>query len=350
MIPSTFRDNVLARQYEEINTGWEDTLIPLGLALAGKAFDDSTMRDWARGWSTYHLAVPPNTPPTDEFRTQNSGDRLRGLYLTPYCGEWGSAMVFAELHDDQSDDQLLDAVRLLADHIIDGSIRVDDGVIAHGHWSQIPWVDTLYYTAAPLARAYRVTGETRYAEEAIQQCLLHAQYLRDEMTGCFFHEAHIDTGERTSWLWSRGNGWVVMALADTLRECPPDTPGWNEVLAIYRQMVVGLLRMQHPCGLWRIVPENAESHLETSGSIMIATGLTVGITEGYINRSLAAYVQRTWHEVLTWITPDGRLMGCQTPAGAGGWETHKRSVMGERTYGTGSLLRLAAEIQRGDLL
>jgi rhamnogalacturonyl hydrolase YesR len=347
---AAFRANVLARQFEDINTGWEDTLIPLGLVLAGRAFADQAMIEWARGWSTYHLGVEPQSPSTDEFRLQRSGEQLRGLYLTPYCGEWGSAMVFAELHEHQADDDLLRAVRLLADHIIDGSIRVGDGVIAHGHWSQIPWVDTLYYSSAPLARAYRLTGEDRYAQHAVEQCLLHAQYLRDDLSGCFFHEAHIDTGERTSWLWARGNGWVIMALADTLRDCPPDTPGWTEVLRIYREMVVGLLRLQHPSGLWRIVPENEEAHLETSGAIMIATGLTVGLTEGYINATLAANVLRTWWEVLTWITPDGRLMGCQTPAGAGGWETHKRSVMGERTYGTGSLLRLAAEMRKGGLL
>ena len=143
---------------------------------------------------------------------------------------------------------------------------------------------------------------------------------------------------------------IIMALADTLRHCPADMQGWSEVLDIYRSMVVGLLRLQHPCGLWRIVPENEEAHLETSGAIMIATGLTVGIAEGYINRTTAANVLRTWYEVLTWITPDGRLMGCQTPAGAGGWETHKRSVIGERTYGTGSLLRLAAEMHKGGLI
>ncbi|MAS34403.1 MAG: hypothetical protein CL610_10375 [Anaerolineaceae bacterium] len=345
-----FRKNVLARAYADINTGWEDTLIPLGLVLAGRAFDDAAMVNWAAEWSAYHLAVEPQSPSTEAFRNQNSGDPLRGLYLTPYCGEWGSAMVFAELHDHQADDQLLKAVRLLADHIIDGSIRVGDGIIAHGHWSQIPWVDTLYYSAAPLARAFRLTGEARYAREAVDQCLLHARYLRDPQSGCFFHEVHIDTGERTNWLWSRGNGWIIMALADTLRHCPADMQGWSEVLDIYRSMVVGLLRLQHPCGLWRIVPENEEAHLETSGAIMIATGLTVGIAEGYINRTTAANVLRTWYEVLTWITPDGRLMGCQTPAGAGGWETHKRSVIGERTYGTGSLLRLAAEMHKGGLI
>lgn len=169
--------------------------------------------------------------------------------------------------------------------------------------------------------------------------------MRDETTGCFFHEAH-KNGTRTSWHWARGNGWVIMAFTDTLLHCPSDMPGWSEVAKIYRDLSVGLLRNQHSCGLWRIVPENEESHLETSGSVMIATGLAVGIGRGLLDRSVDRAVLRVLSEVSTWIDGEGRLLGCQTPAGMGGWETHKLSLMGERTYGSGALLRLLAECRR----
>lgn len=347
---AAFRQNVLNRPVENVNTGWEDTLVPLGLAMAGKVFGDAEMLDWAARWAGYHLGVPYQRPDPAVFRLQNSGEPYRGVFLTPYCGEWGAGMVFSELYEHTRDERLRDAAAAVADHIIDGSIRIGSGVIAHGHFMRMPWVDTLYYSSAPLARAYALTGEARYAREAVEQCLLHAHYLRDPHSGAFFHEADVETGVRTHWLWARGNGWVIMALADTLAYCPRDTPGWDEVLAVYRAQVTALLRLQHPCGLWRIVPENEESHLETSGSIMIATGIAVGLRQGWLDRSLAAAVRRTWNESLTWIHPDGRLLGCQTPAGLGGWETHKRSMMGERTYGTGSLLRLAADARLSGLI
>lgn len=343
---AAFRQNVLERPVETVNTGCEDTLVPLGLALAGKAYGDAEMLAWAERWADYHLKVPFVKDPPAGFRNQNSGDPTRGVYLTTYCGEWGSTMVFCELPGNRCKD----AITTLADHIIEGSIRLQDGVIAHGSFAPIPWVDTLYYTAAPLARVFQVTGVERYAQEAVSQCRLHAHHLQDARTGLFFHEAHPTIGRRTSWFWSRGNGWIIMALADTLRFCPPETPGWADVLRCYREQVSGLLRLQHGCGLWRIVPENEESHLETSGSIMIATGIAAGIQAGWLDDPLAAYVRRTWNEVLTWIDDRGRLMGCQTPAGLGGWETHKKSMMGERTYGTGSLLRLAADLRAYGML
>lgn len=343
----TFRKNVLDRPVESLNTGWEDTLVPLGMQLAGQAFGDAEMTAWAEAWSDYHLGAPYVRDPSPDYRVQNSGQPTRGVYLTPYCGEWGCAMAFAALPETPARHS---AVKTIADHIISGSIRIGDGVIAHAHWSKLVWVDTLYYSAAPLARAFVLTGEERYAQEAVQQCRLHARYLQDPRTGLFFHEADPDTGKRTSWFWARGNGWIIMALADTLALCPPSTPGWDEVLRIYREQVSGLLRLQHGCGLWRIVPENEESHLETSGSIMIATGIVAGVARGWLDDPLGVYALRTWNEALTWIDAQGRLMGCQTPAGMGGWETHKRSVMGERTYGTGSLLRLAADLRLSGLI
>lgn len=342
----------LRRPVHELNTGWEDVLVPHGLALVGQAFDDCPTLAWAREWAHHHLSMPNHRQTEETCVPQLSGEPTRGVLLSPYCGEWGVAMPLAALaiHDDlQRDERLLGAIRSVADYICDEAIRVDD-VLVHAPWYRLAFVDTLYYAAGPLVGAYATLRDERYAREAVAQCLQHAKYLRDERSGCFFHEADPRSGRRTSWLWSRGNGWVAMALADTLRHCPDTVPGWDEVLELYRSLVTGLLRYQHACGLWRIVPEVEESHLETSGSIMIATGITVGIAEGWLDRSLGDAVMRTWWETLTWVDDLGQLQGCQTPAGFGGWEQHKKSALSERTYGSGSLLRFVAELRIADLL
>lgn len=351
---AAFRDRLLGSDVAVINSGWEDVLVPYGFALAGSSLGDVEMTTWATRWADYHVGAGfqtgyPTDAAKDGYGMQRAGVAHSGFYLTPYCGEWGGAMVLAHLHRQNANASYRDAAVRIADHIITGSLRGPDGVIGHGEWSPIPWVDTLYYSAAPLAVVYSVTKDRRYAEEAINQALLHAKHLRDTTTGCFFHEAHFD-GRKTPWHWARGNGWVIMAFADVLRHCPQDMPGWTEVLSIYRDLVMGLLRTQHGCGLWRIIPENSEAHLETSGSIMIATGLAAGIGHGWIDSTLSYSAERVLNEVVTWINPQGALLGCQTPAGAGGWERHKLSLMGERTYGSGSLLRLLAEMADAKLL
>jgi unsaturated rhamnogalacturonyl hydrolase len=351
---AAFRTRLLANDVTRINSGWEDVLIPYGFALAGARFHDGAMTQWAKSWAEHHLkagfpAGYPTDPKVDGHGIQLAGVDHSGFYLTPYCGEWGGAMLLASLFTSTGDERYRDAARKIADHIIDGSLRGPDGIIVHGEFSRIPWVDTLYYSSAPLAATYAITGDARYAREAIDQALLHAIHLRDETTGCFFHETHFD-GRRTPWHWARGNGWVIMALADVLRHCPPGMTGWHDVLSIYRDLVMGLLRTQHSCGLWRIIPESSEAHLETSGSIMIATGMAIGIGAGWLDAITASSPRRVFNEVTSWINDKGALLGCQTPAGAGGWERHKLSLMGERTYGSGTLLRLLAELRTAKLI
>ncbi|MFC7404386.1 glycoside hydrolase family 88 protein [Georgenia alba] len=341
-----FREEILAHEAHQLNTGWEDVLVPLGLELAGRAFGDATMRAWVRTWVEYHLGVATVRQSVESYRPQRSGEPLRGVVLSPYCGEWGVAMVLALVEHPRA----MEAAREIADHICDDGLRARDGALLHGPFSLRVWVDTLYYSAVPLARVYAATGEERYAREAIRQCLLHAEHLRDPSTGDFVHDADPVTGQRTASPWSRGNGWIVMALADTLRHIPHEMHGWSEVMETYRSLVAAMIRVQHPSGLWRIVPGNDEAHLETSGSAMIATGIAVGLAEEWLDPSLAGAVQRTWRELPGWIDKGGRLQGCQTPAGHGGWETHKKSSLGSRTYGDGSLLRLAAELRGAALI
>ncbi|SDX54066.1 glycoside hydrolase family 88 protein [Litoreibacter albidus] len=337
--------HTLAIDVTTVNTGWEDTMLALGAVIGGTAEGGAPLLNWARSWADHHLAagfIRDELP--DGYQTmQHSGAATRGFYLSPYCGEWGGISVLAELSRATGDGSYTEAAETIADHLHANALRWGDGTILHGHWSELPWVDTLYYTAAPLARLYRATRNTRHAVEAVRQCLLHAKHLRDPKTGLFFHEAH-DDGRRTAWSWSRGNGWVVMTFADVLALCPQDTAGWDELMAIYRDLVTALLHHQHSSGLWRILLENDESHLETSGSVMIATGILSGIRNGWIDPGETALLRRTLLEVDTWVDYKGRLMGCQTPAGLGGWEKHKLSRMGERTYGAGAYLRLVADI------
>lgn len=340
---TAFIRRVMARQAAKTNCGWGDILIPQGLALCAKEFGNQEMKKWVEAWLAHHTSVPIDQ---SDF-TEGHFHATHGFSLNTYCGGWGAPLVLGPMYDMTGRNDYASLLQETCNTILNRSVRLTDGVMAHGGFAvHTVWVDTLYYAASSLAEAYRITKETNLANEAVRQCILHARWLQDSCTGCFFHDAHPATGRRTNWFWSRGNGWVILALADTLRHVPAKTEGYGKVLEIYRSLVTGLLRLQHPCGLWRIVPELSESHLETSGSIMIATGIAMGVADGWLENSLAAAVQRTLEELKTWIRPDGALMGAQRPAGSGGWDVHKLSRLDECEYATGLMLRLLAESQR----
>ena len=50
--------------------------------------------------------------------------------------------------------------------------------------------------------------------------------------------------------WSRGNGWVVAALARTLDELPKSDPHYNEYLQDFRDLCAAVLKVQRPDGFW----------------------------------------------------------------------------------------------------
>jgi rhamnogalacturonyl hydrolase YesR len=248
----------------------------------------------------------------------------------------------------------LERSRETAAFILEKSLRGPDGVILHGGGRRTVWVDTMYYTSAPLAVMCSATGDSRWGEEALRQCVLHARWLRDERTGCFRHDADPATGLRSAGLWARGNGWAIMALAETLACCPPALEGYGESMETYRSLAEGLLGLRAPSGLWRIVPDDADSHQETSGTAMILLGLLEGVTRGWLEESLLAPIAASFQALLAWIAPDGpatgALMGSQRPAGQGGWERHRVAELGECAYATGCMVKLVARLARAGLV
>jgi rhamnogalacturonyl hydrolase YesR len=326
--------------------------MPYGMARAGLVFGDPPLIDWALRWFEFHHAAGY----TEETAVPciHSGERIAGHHLGEYCGNWGGPLVFAALYRARPKPELKEAAGIVCEALLRQASRLPDRAITHdGGWDHprgTLWVDTLFYSSSILAEAYSVTGQRTYAEEAVRQALLHAKWLQDPGTGGFFHDVVPATGARSTSLWARGNGWAILALADTLRLCPADLPGWSDVLSSYRALATGMLRYQHSSGLWRIVPGNPDAHLETSGSLMILAGLANGLAAGWIDPSVRGPVMRGFNELQTWIDPRGVLQGAQGPAGVGGWETHKLSTLGECAYATGLFWRLLADLRTARLL
>ncbi len=344
-----FRQRVLSFDPARANTGWLDVVVAQGAACCGVQLWDQALLRWAKAWADHHLAFGLGKKRDSRLGMLDTGVPSRGIYLNDYCGDWGAPLALAPLYLHQAKPAYLDAITATADHIMDHSARAPDGTIRHAAGMGI-WVDTLYYTASVLAHAYAGTGTQRYADEAVQQCLLHAKHLRDEQTGLFYHDLDLVTGERTRSFWARGNGWIIMSLADTLGLVPPGTKGYDQARSIYRSHAEGLVRFQHESGLWRIVPEEPCAHLETSGTMMILCGLVAGIRAGWLPETTTSAVRRGFDNLTTWINPKGQLMGSQNPAGRGGWETHKLAGIGENSYSMGAFLRLIADVKEARLL
>jgi rhamnogalacturonyl hydrolase YesR len=111
--------------------------------------------------------------------------------------------------------------------------------------------------------------------------------------------------------WSRGNGWVVAALARTMEELPKSDPHYKEYLQDFKDMCVTLLPLQRTDGYWN-VSLNDPSHFggkEVSGTSLFIYGFAWGINNGVLDKkTYLPAITKAWNAMSKEaVHPDGKL-------------------------------------------
>jgi len=100
--------------------------------------------------------------------------------------------------------------------------------------------------------------------------------------------------------WSRGNGWVVAALARTLDILPGNDPHYNEYLQDYKDLCAALVPLQRNDGFWNVSLEDSTNFggKETSGTALFIYGFAWGINKGILDKSTyKPIVLKAWNAV-----------------------------------------------------
>jgi len=111
--------------------------------------------------------------------------------------------------------------------------------------------------------------------------------------------------------WSRGNGWVVAALAKTLAELPQTDPHYAEYLQDFKNMCAALLPLQREDGYWN-VSLNDPGHFggkEVSGTSLFIYGFAWGINNGLLDKkTYLPSITKAWNAMTKEaVHPDGKL-------------------------------------------
>ena len=152
--------------------------------------------------------------------------------------------------------------------------------------------------------------------------------------------------------WSRGNGWVVAALARTLEELPKTDPHYNEYLQDFKDMCVALLPLQREDGYWNVSLHDA-NHFggkEVSGTSLFIYGFAWGINNGILdNATYTKAITKAWNAMSKEaVHPDGKLGYVQ---GTGKEPKDGQPVGYDKTpdfedYGLGCFLLAGTEIYK----
>jgi rhamnogalacturonyl hydrolase YesR len=111
--------------------------------------------------------------------------------------------------------------------------------------------------------------------------------------------------------WSRGNGWVLAALARVLQLLPKTDPHYNEYLQDFKDMSSALIQVQREDGFWNVSLHDP-THFggkETSGTALFTYGLAWGINNGILGRkTYKRAVAKAWKAMVKdAVHPDGML-------------------------------------------
>jgi unsaturated rhamnogalacturonyl hydrolase len=97
--------------------------------------------------------------------------------------------------------------------------------------------------------------------------------------------------------WSRGNGWVIAALARTLEWLPKSDPHYEEYLQDFKSMAAALPALQRPDGFWNVSLHDPNHFWgrETSGTALFTYAFAWGINNGILDKkTYLPVIAKSW--------------------------------------------------------
>lgn len=228
---------------------------------------------------------------------QHSWKHARGGTPNAVASGLGMAFLYRATHEQKYLDK---ALKIYADYLkID---RCSNGGVSHLRLNRELWDDTIYMIGQFLLEMYRATGDVKYINEFVFQVDAHHEKLSDSVTGLWYHgwdndnDLHFTFCSQRKWpgkqsrhspeFWGRGNGWVVVTLADALKTIPKDNPAYDKLTGYLKEMLANLPKLQdETTGHWYQLPVRkgeAGNWIESSCTAMFAYGINTALQLGIV--------------------------------------------------------------------
>jgi unsaturated rhamnogalacturonyl hydrolase len=219
----------------------------------------------------------------DSVTRQTSDGRLADLSDSGIvnCGSAGEAVLWAARRTREP--HLLDAFDRQLRWLLRDAPRAPDGALFHIARARECWVDTVYMVVPFLVVAGHV-------EEAEQQLMAHRERLFNSEAGLYAWRWDEDTARVTHpEHWGTGNGWVVAAIARTLRLLEGVYPEFAASAATHARTVLdACLTYRNPDdGLFHNVVDDTSTFGEANLAQMLAYGALTGVADGWLPATYA---------------------------------------------------------------
>ena len=196
-----------------------------------------------------------------------------------------------------------------AKRISEGQERLKDGTLVRSFPHEFTlWADDLYMSVPFLVRLGKLTGETKYYDDAIHQVLKFSEYLWDKNEALYWHCYYSDLKRNGVAHWGRCNGWVMLAQINLLNILPADYPQRDLIVKNLERQIIGISKYQGPDGLWHQILDRTDSYTESSCSAMFVYGIARAVNEGWIDKRYSSIATTGWEGLKKEkILPDGEV-------------------------------------------
>lgn len=234
-----------------------------------------------------------------------------------------------------------------------------DSMIASGKSDDWWWIDALQMGMPIYTKLGRITGEKKYFDKNYEMYAFTKYkhggnglynpkdklWWRDKSFVPPYKEPN---GEDC--YWSRGNGWVVAALARTLQDTPKSDPHYQEYLQDYKDLLSALVPIQREDGFWNVSLHDSTNFggKEMTGTALFVYGMAYGINNGLIDRKIYLPVlTKAWNAIVKDSVQPNGFLGWVQGTGKEPKDGQPLSVSKEpdfEDYGLGCLLLAASEV------
>jgi rhamnogalacturonyl hydrolase YesR len=194
-------------------------------------------------------------------------------------------------------------------YISNKEYRLPDGTLARNRpQKNTLWLDDLYMSVPALAQMGKLTGNTKYYDDAVKQIRQFAQRMFNKEKGLYQHGWVQDMDPHPAFYWGRANGWAIMATVELLDVLPENHPGRAFVLGQLRAHAKGLAALQSGSGFWHQLLDRTDSYPETSATAIYAYCIAHACNKGWLDPvAYAPMAMLAWNAVTTKVNAKGQV-------------------------------------------
>jgi unsaturated rhamnogalacturonyl hydrolase len=329
-------DKLAATDPTKVAFNWGEGVQMSGLMQAWGRTKSDAWAGFVQRWADFHL-----TKSVDQLLGLQPGSKRRG-----YCGYWVCGTALLYLDEARPKPDYRRAADEMAGYIRAGATRSPEGLVAHWEGNFQLWVDTLNMVCPLLSRLAKLENKPEYLDDAVNQLLLTARHDLDAKTGLYYHMWDWKAGKTSPELWGRGNGWVIMSLADTFEFLPRSHPRYKDLKQMAERHARALVAAQNSKGAWHTVMNVPDSPEESSATCMNAYGMLKLIRLGVLPAKYRAPALKAWETVNARWVQDGKVIGTSGGTGPGAKDSYVKRPVGTFEWGTGSYLMAGTEVDR----